>query len=75
MPSHQLLAPGLANHQHAIEMLANETKAPIDHVREIYETEHARLVESARVKTFVTVIAMRLVRNVLHAETDRAPQT
>jgi hypothetical protein len=54
--------------QQFIETLAKESLAPIDHVRELFETEHARLESEARVKTFVSVIATRLVRNVLHAE-------
>ena len=57
-----------ARHEQVIESLAKETQAEIDHVRELYEEEHARLTAAARVKTFVTVIATRLVRNVLHAE-------
>ena len=60
-----------AKHQQIIESLARETQADVDHVREIYEVEHARLNAEARVKTFVSVIAVRLVRNVLHQETSR----
>jgi hypothetical protein len=54
--------------QQAIEALARESDAPLEHVRELYETEHARLSSQARVKTFVSVIATRLVRKVLNAE-------
>jgi hypothetical protein len=57
-----------ARRQHMIEALAKEADAPIDHVRDLFETEHARLEAEARVKTFVSVIATRLVRNVLHSE-------
>jgi hypothetical protein len=57
-----------AKEQQAIEALAKESDAPVEHVRELYEMEHARLNSQARVKTFVSVIAARLVRNVLHAE-------
>lgn len=57
-----------ARHQQVIEALAKENSAPVDHVRELYETEHARLDAEARVKTFVSVIATRLVRNALSAE-------
>lgn len=59
-----------ARQQQVIETLAKENSAPVDHVRELYETEHARLNAAARVKTFVSVIATRLVRNALHAERD-----
>ena len=57
-----------AKQQQAIEALARESDASVEHVRELYEMEHARLNSQARVKTFVAVIATRLVRNVLHAE-------
>jgi hypothetical protein len=57
-----------ARHEQAIEALAKETHAEVDHVRELYEVEHARLHATARVKTFVGVIATRLVRKVLHRE-------
>ena len=57
-----------AKQQQAIEALAKESETSVEHVRELYEMEHARLVSQARVKTFVSVIATRLVRNTLHAE-------
>jgi hypothetical protein len=59
------------NHQ-AIEALAKENSASVEHVRELFEIEHAKLHAEARVKTFVSVIATRLVRNVLHAERNAA---
>jgi hypothetical protein len=59
-----------ARQQQVIEELAKASSTPIDHVRELYETEHARLAADARVKTFVSVIATRLVRNALTAERD-----
>lgn len=54
--------------QQIIEALARENDAPVDHVRELFETEHANLVAEARIKTYVSVIATRLVRNTLLAE-------
>lgn len=59
-----------ARNQQVIETLAKENQASVDHVRELFESEHARLHAEARVKTYVAVIATRLVRNVLHAERD-----
>jgi Protein of unknown function (DUF3562) len=61
-----------ARQQQVIETLAKENSTSIDHVRELYEIEHARLHKEARVKTYVSVIATRLVRNVLHAERTSA---
>jgi len=57
-----------ARHQQVIEALARENSASVDHVRELFESEHARLESQARVKTFVAVIATRLVRRVLRRE-------
>jgi hypothetical protein len=57
-----------ARNQQVIEALARENSASVDHVRELFEHEHARLNSEARVKTFVAVIATRLVRNVLISE-------
>ena len=57
-----------ARHQQVIETLAKENRASVDHVRELFENEHARLNSEARVKTFVSVIATRLVRRVLLKE-------
>ena len=59
-----------ARHQQVIETLAKENRASVDHVRELFENEHARLDSEARVKTFVAVIATRLVRNVLISERE-----
>jgi Protein of unknown function (DUF3562) len=61
-------APSIAKHQQLIESLAAEANAPLEHVRQIFEHEHARLHSDERVKTFVTVIAARLVRETSHAE-------
>jgi hypothetical protein len=66
-----LLRNGVGNPAHkkeVIETLARESDAPIDHVRELYEAEHARLESEASIKTFVSVVATRLVRKTLHAE-------
>jgi hypothetical protein len=57
-----------ARNQQVIEALAKENQASVDHVRELFEIEHRRLESAARVKTFVSVIATRLVRKVLIAE-------
>ena len=57
-----------ARHQQVIEALAEENHASVDHVRELFENEHRRLDSQARVKTFVGVIATRLVRRVLRKE-------
>ena len=52
-------------HDQIIEALAKEVDVDVERVREIYETERSRLDADARVKTYVSVIATRLVRNAL----------
>lgn len=59
-------------HDRLIEDLAQETRAPLEHVRELFEDQHAQLHAEARVKTYVSVITLRLVRNTLHAERKAA---
>jgi hypothetical protein len=57
-----------ARNQQVIETLARENSASVEHVRELLESETRRLETDARVKTFVSVLATRLVREVLIAE-------
>jgi hypothetical protein len=57
-----------STHQQLIESLAEQNRTPLERVRMLFDAEHARLQADARVKTYVTVIATRLVRNTLHAE-------
>lgn len=54
-----------SKHDQIIEALAKEMAVSIDRVRAIYESECSRLDADARVKTYVSVIATRLVRNAL----------
>ncbi len=61
-----------ARNQQVIEALAKENQASVDHVRELFESEHRRLEAQARVKTFVSVIATRLVRRVLRREAAKS---
>lgn len=55
----------VTKHEQIIEALAKEMDVSIDRVRAIYESECSRLDADARVKTYVSVIASRLVRNAL----------
>jgi Protein of unknown function (DUF3562) len=56
-----------AKHDQIIETIAKETDVAVERVREIYESERSRLDADARVKTYVSVIATRLVRNALQS--------
>lgn len=58
-------AASASKHEQIIESLAKESAVSVERVREIYELECSRLDADARVKTFVSVIATRLVRAAL----------
>jgi hypothetical protein len=47
------------------EMLARETDTPVDRVREIYRVERDKLEHSARIKTYIPVLAHRRVKALL----------
>jgi hypothetical protein len=48
-----------------IEALARETLTPVAIVHEIYRSEHAKLHETAKIKTFVPVLLRRRVKELL----------
>jgi hypothetical protein len=50
------------------EMLARETDTPVDRVREIYRVERDKLEHSARIKTYISVLAHRRVKALLQVE-------
>jgi hypothetical protein len=50
------------------EMLARETDTPLDTVREIYRVERDKLERSARIKTYIPVLAHRRVKALLQME-------
>ncbi len=48
-----------------VERLARETDTPVDAVRELYRIEREKLEHSARIKTFIPVLARRRVKELL----------
>jgi hypothetical protein len=48
-----------------IELLARETDTPVEIVHEIYNAEHAKLDQVARIKTYVSVLIHRHVKEIL----------
>ena len=48
-----------------MEGLARETDTPVDAVRELYRVEREKLEHSARITTFVPVLARRRVKELL----------
>jgi len=51
-----------------IECLARETGTPFDTVKEIYRVEHDKLERSARIKTYVSLLAHQRVKAILQLE-------
>lgn len=51
-----------------IELLARETGTPVDTVQEIYRIERDKLERSARIKTYISVLAHRRVKSMLQVE-------
>jgi Protein of unknown function (DUF3562) len=50
-----------------IEVLARATDTPIEIVRGIYNAEHAKLDQNARIKTYVPVLIYRHVKEILQS--------
>ncbi|MDP9083378.1 MAG: DUF3562 domain-containing protein [Pseudomonadota bacterium] len=48
-----------------VELLARETAMPIETVNEIYDIEHAKLEQTARIKTYIPLLTRRHVKEVL----------
>jgi hypothetical protein len=59
-------APQFAE-QSATERLAQETNTPLEQVTQIYEIESAELQRTARIKTFVAVLAIHRTRVLLNS--------
>ena len=69
--SDQAMNPqAVANQESDIENLARETDMPVEIVHEIYNIEHAKLEQVARIKTYVPVLPRRRVKDLL--QTQRA---
>jgi hypothetical protein len=56
-----------ASGQSPTERLARETNTPLEQVTEIYEIETAELERTARIKTYVDVLAIHRTRVLLHS--------
>ena len=60
--------PSAVARESEIELLARETGTPIDTVQEIYRVERDKLERSARIKSYVSVLAHRRVKALLQVE-------
>jgi hypothetical protein len=54
----------------ATERLARETNTPLEKVTEIYKSESAELERTARIKTFVDVLAIHRTRVALTSRSE-----
>jgi hypothetical protein len=61
-----------SSHSAVVDALARELQLPVDRVAGEYFQEVARLEETARIKTFVSVLAVGAVRNGLRREKPNA---
>ena len=58
----------LADRESDIETLARETDMPVETVHKIYEIEHAKLDQVAKIKTYVPVLIRRRVKELLRTQ-------
>lgn len=68
MKDHTSNSRSTAARESQLELLARETGTPVDTVQEIYRVEHEKLERSARIKTFVSVLAQQRVKALLQVE-------
>jgi hypothetical protein len=61
----------MSSHIAVVDALAKELRLPAERVAGAYFQEVARLEESARIKTFVSVLAVGAVRNGLRQRESR----
>lgn len=54
-----------SHQQRAIELLARESRLPINEVAQLYEDERAGLAVDARITRFLPILALRKVRALL----------
>lgn len=65
MSNQALDSQDLPSPESEIELLARETDTPVEIVHKIYTTEHAKLEQAARIKTYVPVLIHRHVKELL----------
>jgi hypothetical protein len=67
MSNQAIIPQELPNPESEIETLARETDTPVEIVQEIYTSEHAKLDQAARIKTYVPVLIHRHVKELLQS--------
>ena len=61
------------DHERVVAFLATKCTRPIDEVTRLYEHEWAGLQAAARIKRYVTILAIRRVRDLLRISAIEAP--
>ena len=67
MSNQAIIPQELPSPESEIETLARETDTPVEIVQEIYTSEHAKLDQAARIKTYVPVLIHRHVKELLQS--------
>jgi hypothetical protein len=65
----------IGSRESEIEFLARKTGTPVDTVKEIYRIERDKLARSARIQTFVPLLAHQRVKTLLQVEPRRRRRT
>jgi hypothetical protein len=67
--------PDKKSHQRAIELLARESRVPVDEVARLYRNEWAELEDGARITGVLGMFTTRNVREMLrrHSSGKRSP--
>jgi hypothetical protein len=61
-----------STHERAIEALAEEAHVPIEQVAQLYERELAVLTVGARITSFLSILTIRKVRDILRQRSHPA---
>jgi len=59
--------------QRTVAVLAKESQVPVDDVAKLYEREHAALATGAHITTFLHILALRNVQEILHKRALESP--
>jgi hypothetical protein len=67
MPDTSENRPESRRERDTVERLARETNTPLDRVSEIYRAQADEIRRTARIKTYIDVLATQKTRNILNS--------
>ena len=67
----ETLSPLESNHVRAVALISDKLKLSADEVARIYRNEFERLARTARIPTFLVVLAMRNTQSILRKHHGR----